>query len=120
MAKFCNNSQQKPIMFYSFELTTLAQFKVVYKFGEHFPTRIQQERYMKRTSGLCTSGLFNFSDFMNTQQKFPVKQCEFATSILPLIVFSQDIVIISVNLLGYFRLFIFVLPEWNLAHQVQN
>ena len=49
------------------------------------------------------TGLFNFPDFLHTQQKFPVKQREFATGIVFLIIFSQDIVINSMNwyILGY-------------------
>ena len=49
-----------------------------------------------------------FSDFLHTQLKFSMRQGEFATSMVPPILFSQDIVnvIISMNILGYFRLLI--------------
>ena len=46
------------------------------------------------------AGLFNFTDFLHTQLIFPVRQGEFKTSIVPAILFSQDIVISSMNLLG--------------------
>jgi hypothetical protein len=50
--------------------------------------------------------LFNFPNFICTQWKFPVKQREFVTRIVPAILFPPEIVITSVNLLGYFRLII--------------
>ena len=56
--------------------------------------------------GKGTAGLFTLSNFMHTQLIFPVKQCQFETSILPVILFSKYIVIISMNLLRYFRLLV--------------
>ena len=46
-----------------------------------------------------TVGLFDFPDFLHTQLKFSVRQREFVASIVPAIIFSQDIVINS-NILG--------------------
>ena len=59
--------------------------------------RLQTNRvYKKRNRNTdFWQGLFNFPDLLHTKLKFPVKQLEFAKTIVPVILFIQGNVIIS-------------------------
>ena len=61
---------------------------------------------IRKDQRLVKGLFFYFLDFLHTQLIFPVKQREFATRIVLVILFSQDIVIISMHILGYFKLFV--------------